>query len=80
MLEGISGFYRVFRVFLAVSERFLLILKGFGQTYCVFGPIDPPDLEHWSDRTFIIRGSGSGHVAGSHTERSPGSSSATSST
>ena len=43
MLEGISGFYRVFRVFLAVSERFLLILKGFGQTYCVFGPIDPPD-------------------------------------
>ena len=60
MLEGISGFYRVFRVFLAVSERFLLILKGFGQTYCVFGPIDPliastgqhinrnPDDRFWS--------------------------------
>ena len=47
-IKNISGFYRVFRVFLAVLEPFLLALKGFEQTYCVFGPIEPPNLDHWS--------------------------------
>ena len=35
-----------FGVLSTVSEPFLLILKRFEKTYCVFGTIDPPNLDH----------------------------------
>ena len=46
VVETISGFYHVLRVFLAVSERFLLLLKGFEQFHCVFWARRTPNLEH----------------------------------
>ena len=42
----LSGIYRELGVFLAVSERSLLILKVFEETYCEFGTIEAPNLEH----------------------------------
>ena len=47
VVETVSGSYRVFWSFLAVSEPFRLILKRFEETYCVFRTIDCPNLDHW---------------------------------
>ena len=39
VIETVSGFYRVISGVLGCSERFLLMLEGFEETYCVFGTL-----------------------------------------